>query len=258
MKYWNLFLISCIGVSSCSNPVQQVQPNKIIVTLTEGGLHKTDNEHHYEIDIKYPVIDANVDPQILVAINNVIPERFNQFINRKEFTEAHLHLPEDFYSAENEWKGLLTNTYKVNQADSIIFLTFSVYHYFVGAAHGSTYQHSIIFDLSNGEEIHYSQFIKTDTASLQKLRKLFNSNLPDSICWGIQNDSSMIQNMENIVFISDSVLFYIDDYSICPNAFGIPDIRFSNEQAAPILKAPLFKSFREIQAAVNEGEIATH
>lgn len=245
-------------MSACSDPIQKIRTNKTIVSITEGGFHKTDSSHAYEIDLKYPVIDANIAPDILTTINNSIPEKFNSFINQKAFIEAHLNLPEDFYSDNTDWKGLLTNTYKVNQADSLLFLTFSVYQYFVGAAHGSTSQYSLRFDLSSGKEVSISDLIETDDASLTSLRNLFNSHLPDSVCWGIQGDSNTLVNIQNIVFIPDSVIFYVDDYSLCPNAFGYSNIRFSTDQTEGVLAAQSFSYFSEIEPVVDEGEIATH
>lgn len=245
-------------MSACSDPIQKIRPNQTIVSITEGGFRKSDSSHAYEIDLKYPVIDANIAPDILTTINNSIPEKFNSFIDQKAFIEAHLNLPEDFYSDNTDWKGLLTNTYKVHQADSLLFLTFSVYQYFVGAAHGSTSHYSLRFDLSSGNAVSISDLIETDRTSLTSLRNLFNAHLPDSICWGIQSDSSTLANIKNIVLIPDSVIFYVDDYSLCPNAFSSSDVRFSNAQISAVLKKQEFNSFSEIETAMDEGEIATH
>lgn len=258
MKNWIYTLGICLSIVSCSESVKRIEKKAIIASLTEGGFHTIDTAHHYEIDLKYPVIDANVPPDILVNINNIIPEKFESFVHKKEFVESHLDLPNEFYSGDHDWLGILTNTYSAHQADSILFINFSVYQYFIGAAHGSTFQHSLQFDLSTGEEINYTNFLNTDKVSLQTAKALFNANLPDSVCWGIRSDSAIIKNLNNVVFIQDSIVFYVDDYSLCPYAFGIPDIRFSREQFSSILKTPQFQYFSELIPVVAEGEIATH
>ena len=258
MKNGVLILISSLFLFSCSENTQEIVNSPIVVTATEAEYYHLDTAYHYEVDLKYPVIDANLNPEVLNKINNLLPEKFHQFTHQNEFIEAHLNLPKDFFSDIKDWQGVLTNSYRIHQADSLLFISFSVYQYFIGAAHGATQQYALRFDLNSGEEIPITQLIQTDTAALQQIKKLINSQLPDSVCWGIQNDSNIIPTIQNMVFIKDSVLFYMSDYILCPYAFGVSDIRFSNEQISPLLKITEIQYFSEIDPVVDEGEIATH
>ncbi len=258
MRYLGLLIILLLGFTSCDDAPKKIEPNNIIASITEGGYQNTDTTHHFEIDLKYPVVDANINPDLLIAINNTIPENFHHFVDREEFINAHLNLPENFNESNGEWKGLLQNTYTVRQLDSLLFINFSVYQYFVGAVHGNTYHHSIQLDLSTGKKLNYTDFIKTTPKSITQIKTIFNSNLPDSTCWGLKNDSATLKNIENLAFYKDSVIFYIDDYALCPFAFGLPDIRFSTDQLQDVLTTPSFSYFSEIEPVVEEGEIATH
>jgi hypothetical protein len=257
MRNWIVYGLIVLGAYSCTNPVEKVT-NQLTISITEAKYNHTDSAHHYHIEQTCPVVDANFAPDILNNINNTIPQKFHEFSKTQEFIDSHTSLPKGIFNSESEWMGFLTNSFEVNQADSLLFISLSFYQYFIGAAHGVTTHHSLRFNLTNGELIPTVDLIKTDSESLQEIKQLVNSNLPDSVCWGIQNDTSILSTISNFSIVKDSVIFYIDDYSLCPYAFGEPSMRFSNTQLKNVLKVSEFKTFNELQPVVDEGEIATH
>lgn len=185
-------------------------------------------------------------------------ENFHVSVDKDGFIEAHQGLPSDLIPENKDWSGVLNNTYEIHQSDSLLFITISVYQYFLGAAHGFSHSSTYMYDLTNGKELNPNEFIEISSLSSDLLVSKINASLPDSVCWGLKNDSSMYDHLSNFHFIKDSVIFTIDDYELCPYAFGIPEMRFSMEELAPVLTVKSFKQHFEINPVVDEGEIATH
>ena len=204
------------------------------------------------------MIDANFAPQILNEINNTIAERFYENVKMNDFIEAHQELPTNLFDQRTEWRGLLNNTYTIHQSDSLLFVHFSIYKYFPGAAHGYSNHCSVNFNLTTGKELLICDIFKTDPESKQIIKTIINQNLPDSICTGIQQDQNIIPVISNYTIIPDSVIFAIDDNILCPIAFGVPQLTLSQEQLKSVI---LFKNpinYHEISTVIDEGEIATH
>ncbi|MFT4752531.1 MAG: hypothetical protein ACI85Q_000062 [Salibacteraceae bacterium] len=258
MKKSLIYILFALYIISCSEPKEKLSPNVFVVSATEVEYTHTDTVFQYQIDITYPVIDANFSPQVLNKINNTISEEFNSFIQQQDFINAYKKLPVNPIDPESEWMGLLTNEYSVHQADSFLFISFSIYQYFLGAAHGFSTHHSLNFNVATGDLIHAQDFFKTDGESQKLVTQLFNENLPDSLCWGIQNDSTLTSLISNFTILPDSIQFTIDDYALCPYAFGVSKISFSQAQFQDILRIKKFSTFSEINPVVDEGEIATH
>ncbi len=259
MKKYSFLFLLVILFTGCSDSPKKINTSTAAkITATEAKYYTSDTALHYEINLVYPVIDANTTPDILNRINNTIPEKFHAFIDQQSFIEAHQNLPEHFYDSESEWLGILQNSYGITQCDSTIHIWFSVYEYYIGAAHGSTLNHSLHFNINTGELLTVKDFLKTDKESLMAVKSIFNRNLPDSICWGIQADSNILKNMAHFVFNSDSITFKINDYSLCPYAFGLTNITFpvSDFKDVFINQPPMHCI--DVIAVVDEGEIATH
>ena len=245
-------------ISSCNNPVTELPKLTSPVTATEAEYSIIDTASHYEIDLVYPVIDGNFTPEILNNINNTIAEKFNEFTNQNSFIEAHQNLPEDFNSNNEDWLGILQNTYGITQCDSIVTIWFSVYQYYLGAAHGFTLNHSLHFNINTGDLLNVTDFFKTDQQSLQTIKSIINSNLPDSVCWGIEADSNIIKNLQDFVISNDSITLKIDDYALCPYAFGLTSISYPLSDFSKVLNIPEFTTCLDISVVHNEAEIATH
>ena len=256
-----IFLLSFIGlvVVSCNNPVQEIAKNTTnIVTATEAEYSIIDTTNHYEIDLIYPVIDGDFSNEVLNNINNTIAEKFNTYLNKNDFIEAHQDLPDDMPSNNGEWSGRLSNTYGITQCDSIITIWFSVYQYYLGAAHGFTLNNSLHFSLNTGMIIKTEDIFKTDQKSIQILKSIINSNLPDSLCWGIESDSILLGLIDNFIFSNDSITMKVDDYLLCPYAFGLSTISYAKKDFDSVLKLPELSNCIEISVAQAEGAIATH
>jgi len=257
----NYFFLSflIVLITGCSETTTKIDTsNATKITATEAEYYSSDTALHYEIDLVYPVIDANTTPDILNKINNTIPEKFYEFVDQNSFIEAHQNLPENFYDSESGWLGVLQNSYGITQCDSVIHIWFSVYQYYVGAAHGFTLNHSLHFNINTGELLTVSDFFNTNKKSLQAVKSIFNSNLPDSVCWGIQADSNILKNMEHFVFTSDSITFKINDYALCPYAFGLSNITFPIADFKDVLVITPSTFCIDVITVVDEGEIATH
>jgi hypothetical protein len=257
-----LFLYSVLLASflvSCSSSTEKVTQSKTAtVTITEANYQFTDSINHYTIDLIYPVIDGAISPTILTQINNVILEKFHFSVDQESFIAAHQNLPSDFIPEDSDWTGDLTNTYKIHQADSFLFISFSVYQYYLGAAHGFSTNEVIIFNINSGQELKGTNFIKSDKESLNLIVGKINTALPDSVCWGIPNDSNIISHISNLYFIKDTIVFQIEDYELCPYAFGAPEMKFSINEVKPSLIFDTFSEFKKIETKVAEGEIASH
>ena len=247
-------------IASCSdNPVQKIgETTCTIVTATEAKYATIDTVNHYEIDLVYPVIDGDFSSEVLNNINNTISEKFNLFLNKSEFIGAHQDLPEDMSSNNGEWSGLLNNTYGITQCDSVITIWFSIYQYYLGAAHGFTVNKTLHFNLNTGNSLTLQDVFKTDANSVESIQNIINANLPDSLCWGIETDSSTLAMIDNFIFTDDSIILKIDDYALCPYAFGLNTISYAKSDFKDILKLPDFVNCQDISVAQNEGEIATH
>ncbi|MGB1004227.1 MAG: PdaC/SigV domain-containing protein [Salibacteraceae bacterium] len=258
MKRICLFIGVIVGISACNSAPEKIQTKQEVITATQAKYHYKDSNNLFEIDLKYPVIDGNFDPNIVMDINNSIMSKFHSSVDKDSFIEAHQNLPIDLNEQNKDWNGVLTNTFEIHQSDSILFVSFSIYQYFLGAAHGFSSNSSIIFDLSNAKTLSPLDFIKNDKKSLTLLTNKFNSSLPDSICWGIESDTNIISHISNFYFKKDSVTFQIDDYELCPYAFSIPKMTFSNTELSSALKKSNFQTYFEIQPVTDEGEIASH
>lgn len=258
MNWKFLFYVFIASFIGCNEPIQKVENTQVIASATQAEYHKKDTTNHFEIDLNYPVIDGELDSEAIVSINNTILEEFYQFVDQESFISAHQNLPENFRTSESEWFGYLTNSYSIHQADSFLFISFSIYQYYLGAAHGFSTSKSLKFNINNGAELELASFIKTDSNSLKLLQNQINKNLPDSVCWGLQSDSSIIPAISDFYFIADTIVFSIDDYELCPFAFGFPEMRLATKQLEPALITTSFTSFLDIQTVIDEGEIATH
>jgi len=254
-----LFAITIFAAGCGDNPVQKIEePTFQTVTATEAKYSTIDTTNHYEIDLVYPVIDGDFSPEVLNNINNTISDKFNLFLNKSEFIEAHQDLPEDMPSNNGEWNGLLNNTYGISQCDSIITIWFSIYQYYLGAAHGFTINHSLHFNLNTGNLLNVEDVFKTDSISVGNIKKIINANLPDSLCWGIETDSSTIAMLDNFIFTDDSITLKIDDYALCPYAFGLNTISYNKADFKDVLKLSDFSHCQDVSVVQAEGEIATH
>ena len=103
-----------------------------------------------------------------------------------------------------------------------------------------------------------TDFFKSDSTSLLKIRNTINAHLPDSICWGIENDSATLSSLANFIFTNDKIIFKFDDYAICPYAIGITNIAFDKSDFKEVMKLSTSQNCVEIAAVQDEGEIATH
>lgn len=244
-------------LSSCNSSPEKIVSNHVVITATEAVFSKVDSAFHYEIELSYPVIDANVNPEILNEINNTISEQFYIFSDQATFIESHHDLPAHLYKEEYEWFGTLQNSYTISQCDSIVNIGFTIFGYYLGAAHGYTNNHSLQFNIQTGEQLYYSDFFKVDKTSISQARQIVNTSL-DTLCWGIEYDSTTIKTLSNFTITNDSVSFKLSDYELCPYAFGITYISFPRSDFNSILTTKDFTFCTEIKPVQDEGEIATH
>lgn len=246
------FFCSCDSEST-QTPVSTIQP----ISVTEAVYTKVDSNQHYEINLSYPVIHGSISESTLNQINNKISESFYDFVPQKSFIESHQALPEHYYDQPDLY-GILQSSFGVTQCDSILHIWFSVYQYPIGAAHGATLYHTIHFNLNSGENLQFDNFFKPDQNTQIVLKDIINKNLPDSTCWGIETDSNIQIHIEKFVFDRDSVRFKINDYELCPYAFGESNISIHKSVFDSILTHNNNFNCLEISAEIQTGEIATH
>lgn len=246
------FLYSCDSEPS-QTAVSVVQP----ISVTEAIYTKVDSNQHYEINLSYPVIHGSVSESILNQINNKISESFYAFVPQKSFIESHQVLPEHYYDQPDLY-GILQSSFGVTQCDSILHIWFSVYQYPIGAAHGATIYHTIHFNLNSGAVLDLNHFFKLDQNTQIALKDVINKNLPDSTCWGIGSDSNIQMHIEKFVLDHDSIRFKINDYELCPYAFGESNISIHKSVFDSILVDNNSFNCIEISPEIETGEIATH
>lgn len=252
------FTILLAGLTSCDSEPEKVAMNAPFCTITEAEYSVKDTTYRYEIDLVYPVVDANTTPEILNNINNTISDHFYRNSFQTEFVESHKSLPEEFLSKDTDWFGQLQSNYGVSQCDTIINIWYSIYQYYIGAAHGYTQSYSLHFNLKTGKQIPNTALFKTDSKSLDILQSHINSQLPDSVCWGIETDSAALEVLQTMTLTSDSVIFKMKDYALCPYAFNVTDIRVAREELHSIFAMEIPSFCMSIQPVQDEGEIATH
>lgn len=216
-----------------------------------------DTTHRYEIHLTYPQIDGDISANAQQQINTVITESFLQLANQKEFVDSHESLSDTLFSSK-DWSGHLSNTFQAFQYDSIITIHFTVHQFYLGAAHGNSQNKTLHFSSNSGRLLTFENFFKTDSNSLLTLKNEINHTLSDSICWGIESDTDLIENLSNFIIQPDSVTFKFNDYDLCPYALGVTEIKLSNQQAANALLPFSTGSFTELIAPQATGEIATH
>lgn len=250
--------IVTIGLHSCDSEPEKAEMHAPFCSVTEAEYAVKDTTYRYEIDLVYPVIDANTTPDILNSINNTISDHFYQNTFQAEFIDSHKSLPEEFLEKDTEWFGQLKSNYGVSQCDTILNIWYSIYQYYIGAAHGYTQSYSLHFNLKTGKQIPNEALFKTDSKSLSVLQNHINSQLPDTVCWGIETDSAALEILQTMTLTSDSVIFKMKDYALCPYAFNITDIRISREELNPLMAMEVPTFCMSIQAVQDEGEIATH
>lgn len=258
MKPLFYLLVSIFLFTSCSSSIEEVRPTGVICTVTEATYTTSDTSNQYEIDLVYPVIDANTTPDILNKINNSISETFYEKSNQKEFIVSHTNLPPDLFDNNSEWFGQLQNSYGVVQCDSIINVWFNIYQYYLGAAHGYSHSYSLQFNINTGELIPITSFFKTDDKSLQIVKHVINAQIADSICWGIEEDSTILEYISNFALMNDSIVLKFNDYTLCPYAFSINNLTISRNELSDVLVYPNALSCMDIIAVKDEGEIASH
>lgn len=257
--FLGLIVFSSSVLNSCDSPSAKNSPKpSVILSATEARFLKDDTAMHYSIDLRYPSIDGDLRPEIINQINNTIADTFYLLSNQKEFIESHQNLPDEFYSYSTDIAGVLQNSYLLHQSGNYLHLVFSFYQYYLGSAHGSTHNQSLHFDLKTGQLVGFEDIFKTDSISISGLKTIINSNVPDSMCWGIQADSAVIPLMENYTFTSDSLILRIDDYALCPFAFGVTKIGIEKELFHPFMLDTTNYYSIEISPVMPEGEIATH
>ena len=259
-KYLIGSLLVLTTIISCNTPPQKevfVQTTSPI-TATDARYAKIDSAQHYELDLVYPLIDGELESDVLNKINNTIGDRFYSYAKQNDFIEAHQDLPEHFYNDDSEYYGLLKNTYRITQCDSVLGVWFSVYQYYLGAAHGFTLQYAVYFNLNNGDEIQSTDFFRTDEKSLQQIGSIFNNHLPDTICWGVTDDSTALESIKNPVFLTDSISFKLNDYSLCAYAYGFTTVTIAKSEFDSLLTGPATQNCNEIFPVIDESEIAMH
>jgi len=257
-SFLTLAVVGGIFFSGCQTAPEKVNSSTAEIQISQAEYATIDTLNHFEINLVYPVIEGQLSEEVLNEINNSIAEQFYAFSDQNTFIESHKNLPEDFDSAEQDWLGVLQNSYRVYQCDSMVSVWFSIYQYYLGSAHGFTINHTLHYDLKTGKEISFSDFFDLAPSSLEQLKNLINTHLPDSVCWGVENDSSAIENLQNFILTTDSVSLKVDQYELCPYAFGVGEITFSKSDFHGILKAGETLNCREIFAPQEESEIATH
>ena len=183
--------------------------------------------------------------------------KFYNFIPKKSFVESHQELPEH-YTISAESFGILQNSYGISQCDSIIHIWFSIYQYHIGAAHGSTFYETLHFNLNSGKNLDLNNFFRITPKTLPIFKTILNANLPDSICWGLDTDTTITKNIKNFIIHEDSITFKINDYELCPYALGLTDITISKSSLHELLIQNQSTECTEVSSTYKTDEIATH
>jgi hypothetical protein len=130
--------------------------------------------------------------------------------------------------------------------------------YHSGAAHGATKYETLHFNLNSGKRLSFEDFFKINPKTLPLFKNLLNANLPDSICWGLDTDSSITNSIRNFIILEDSITFKINDDQLCPYALGLTDITIHKTDVQELLIQNQSLKCLEISSDYKSEEIATH
>lgn len=247
---WATSLLIC-----CQTETNFTTSNKAWINTV--NIDTIDTTYRYEVHLSYPQIEGDIAAQAQQKINSIISTSFLNLTNQQEFVNSHKNLSDTLFS-NNDWSGHLSNTFQAFQFDSIITIHFTIHHFYLGAAHGTSDNKTLHFSLKSGALLTFEDFFKTDTTSLLQLKHDINKSMSDSICWGIESDTDLIENLSNFIIQPDSVIFKFNDYDLCPYAFGVTEVKLSNQQTAASLLTIPKGDFIELTARQETGEIATH
>lgn len=250
-------LILSLAIASCNETITKIENQTPTINVTSANYSKVDSNFYYEIDLNYPVINGPISESVLNHINNTIAEKFYDFIPQKSFIESHQELPEH-YSPSVDLLGILQNSYGISQCDSIVHIWFSIYQYHVGAAHGTTVYQTLHFNLNSGKSLYLNDFFKINPKTLPVFKTILNQNLPDSICWGFDTDTSITQNIKNFIILGDSISFKISDHQLCPYAMGLTEITIPKSSLNELLIHNQSNTCFKISPEYKTDEIATH
>lgn len=239
----------------CSSETTFKPANQLAVL--NANIDLVDTTHRYEVHLTYPIIEGDISLPIQQKLNQTLTQEFNKACNQDEFIESHKSLADTLFN-HSDWTGHLSNTYQAFQCDTLLTVHFFIHHYYLGAAHGSSTNKTLHFNINNGQLLDFNAFFKSDSNALALLKNQINTTLADSICWGIEGDTGIAKHLSNFIIAPDSVTFKFNDYDLCPYALAITEVKLStNAIATAFNHVPTFKC-NELVAPEITSEIATH
>lgn len=171
----------------------------------------TDNGSNYEMS--YPIVYTN---------NKVVQDKINQDIYH------YIAAFRDDYNAGKFYKGKFSYEVKLEN-DDYVSLTITDYRYHMGAAHGHSYVHGVVYDKHTGRKVPLSHFLKI---TLADLKWFYGSHLYDRAgnkVKGWEWGSNKVSDSYYLLGNGGIALIY-QQYKLAPYAYGATTIRLTGEE----------------------------
>jgi len=187
-----------------------------------------ESDRAYELTIRYPVFKGDEYRELNSAIISNIPDPDSV---KKEYIEDFQNLISEFPDAANAPNILFVDHALYINRDSILGIVFFIYRYYTGAAHGSEITKILNFDLKTNTEFSYLSVV----GDLSKFKQTVLTEVNNEVqkmeegCWGIADLKEMENYIDHFVLTDSTMIFYFNDYSLCPYSYGNPSVSLSFE-----------------------------
>ena len=220
----SIFVFLLIMISACKHDIKHIS----ITDFDIGTDSVVEIDRAYELTIRYPVFKGDEYRELNAAIKSFIPDPDSA---KKEYIEEFQNLISEFPDAVNAPNILFTDHVIYANKDSILGVVFFIYRYYTGAAHGSEITKILNFDLKTDRKISYLSKVDDLAKFKETVLKEVNREVEkmDDGCWGIADLNEMENYFDHFVVTDTSMVFYFNDYSLCPYSYGNPAVSLSFE-----------------------------
>lgn len=197
--------------------VGNVEPDDEINYKTEVINQEQEN---YIINFKYPEIvysDQAKQDSVNQAVLQIVNTEVNSFKDSvSEFDLSDMDLPNLTSS--------LNADYEIHYFDQdLISLSWQIYYYAAGAAHGFSYWQTLNYDIVNQKQIGLVDLFVPDSSYIEALSYMAETEFDEVFAqdeWFREGVEPDITNFQSFVITADSLVFLFDDYQVAAYVYG--------------------------------------
>ncbi len=185
--------------------------------VTTETIKESNTSEKYVLDIQYPKINNQSDPEILKVINKLKQDFLEEVRNNKPIPEL------------SKISSSLTIRYElIRNDDKFVSISFDVSDYQPGMAHPNNFVKTFNYDLTSNKELTLIDIFTKDAGYLKLLSKLTSEDLnkqfkgdpnaKDFISSGTKPDKD---NFQNVCISKDGLVILFNPAQVAPSADGV-------------------------------------